>query len=219
MGPSTEQMLVWKSEFGRCYTDRNCGSVEEMDTRYEAQYGLTRTTLNQRFLEKIEKSAKILEVGANIGLQLQCLQEMGFLNLLGIELQEYALEESRRQFRNIYMIRGSALNLPFKDASFDLVFTSGVLIHIHPSDLTQALREIRRCSRRWIWGFEYFSEQSQEVVYRGKTNLLWKNNFAKEYLKVCPDLRILKEECLRYRQNKNMDKMFLLGLNGPEWEG
>jgi pseudaminic acid biosynthesis-associated methylase len=209
----TEQMLVWKSKFGRDYTDRNGLTVQEMDALYEVNYGVTRTTLNERFLKGIERSARILEVGTNIGLQLQCLQRMGFSNLFGIELQAYALEESKRRARKILMIQGSAFYLPFKDAFFDLVFTSGVLIHIHPSDLMQVLREIRRCSRRWIWGFEYFSERCQKVSYRGQTDMLWKNNFAREYLKTCLDLGLLREEHFKYRQNENMDSMFLLGLN------
>ncbi len=213
MGPSTEQMLVWKGEFGKAYTNRNGLSVEEMDTLYEVNYGVTRTELNHRFLGDIGRAARILEIGANIGLQLQGLQEMGFSNLFGIELQAYALEESKCRLRNIYMIQGSSFHLPFKEASFDLVFTSGLLIHIHPSGLAKALREVQRCSGQWIWGFEYFSEQCQEVAYRGKSNLLWKNNFAMEYLKTNPDLCLLKEEHLKYRQNENIDSMFLLSLN------
>jgi pseudaminic acid biosynthesis-associated methylase len=213
MGPSTEQMLVWKGEFGKAYTDRNALSVEEMDTLYEVNYGVTRTELNQRFLGNIEKDARILEIGANIGLQLQGLQKIGLSNLFGLELQAYALQESKRRVRKISMIQGSAFQLPFKDAHFDLVFTSGVLIHIHPSDLGRALQEIRRCSRRWILGFEYFSEECQEVPYRGKAHLLWKNDFAKEYLRVCPGLTLMREEHFKYRQNENVDSMFLLSLN------
>jgi pseudaminic acid biosynthesis-associated methylase len=213
MGPSTEQMLDWKGEFGKAYTDRNALSVEEMDTLYEVNYGVTRTELNQSFLGNIEKDARILEIGANIGLQLQGLQKMGLSNLFGLELQAYALQESKRRVRKISMIQGSAFQLPFKDAQFDLVFTSGVLIHIHPSDLRRALQEIRRCSRRWIWGFEYFSEECQEVPYRGKAHLLWKNDFAEEYLRVCPGLTLVREEHFKYRQNGNVDSMFLLSLN------
>jgi pseudaminic acid biosynthesis-associated methylase len=195
MGPSTEQMLVWKGEFGKAYTDRNALSVEEMDTLYEVNYGVTRTELNQRFLGNIEKDARILEIGANIGLQLQGLQKIGLSNLFGLELQAYALQESKRRVRKISMIQGSAFQLPFKDAHFDLVFTSGVLIHIHPSDLGRALQEI------------------QEVPYRGKAHLLWKNDFAKEYLRVCPGLTLMREEHFKYRQNENVDSMFLLSLN------
>lgn len=219
MSRSTEQMSAWKGEFGKVYTDRNATSLEAMDALYEANYGITRMELNKRFLGGIGKSAKVLEVGANIGLQLQCLQKMGFLNLFGIELQAYALKESKGRVGDIFMLQGSAFYLPFKDAFFDLVFTSGVLIHIHPSNLAQTLREIRRCSRRWIWGFEYFSEQCQEVVYRGKSNLLWKNNFAREYLKTNPGLCLLKEERLKYRQNENVDNMFLLSLNHDQRNG
>ena len=101
---------------------------------------------------------------------------MGFVNLYGIELQSYAVELSKARTKRINIIEGSAFDIPYKDGYFDLVFTSGILIHINPSDIVWALREILRCTREYIWGFEYYADEYQEINYRGRSDLLWKTD-------------------------------------------
>jgi len=206
----TEQMEKWAGEFGKEYTDRNALSLEDMDALYERNYGQTRTELNERFLEGVDRSIRILEVGSNVGNQLLCLQKMGFSNLYGIELQSYAVELSKSRTRRINIIEGSAFDIPYKDGYFDLVFTSGVLIHISPSDIALAMREIYRCTREYVWGFEYYADKYTEVTYRGHSDLLWKADFARLYLDQFGDLEIVKEQRLKYLDNDNIDTMFLL---------
>ena len=174
MSKFTDQMQQWSSRFGKEYTDRNPLTVEAMNDLYKQRFGLSRTQLNIDFLEDFDRSVKILEVGANVGTQLLCLQSIGFLNLYGIELQSYAVEFSQENTKGINLIQGTAFDIPFKDAFFDIVFTSGVLIHISPSDIDLALQEIYRCTKNYIWGFEYYADKYESITYRGKTNLLWK---------------------------------------------
>ncbi|UCG03307.1 MAG: methyltransferase domain-containing protein [Candidatus Heimdallarchaeota archaeon] len=210
MNKKTQQMEKWTGEFGREYTDRNALSLEEMEALYQKNYGLTRTDMNYEFIRNLDQSVRILEVGSNIGNQLLCLQKMGFSNLYGIEIQEYAVEFSKSRTKQINIIQGSAFDIPFKDGFFGLVFTSGVLIHIAPSDLELAIKEIYRSTKKFIWGFEYFSEDCTVVNYRGNTDLLWKNNFSKIYLDIFSDLRLIKEKKYKYLDNDNVDSMFLL---------
>lgn len=181
-----------------------------MEALYKRNYGLTRTELNQKFLASLDRSARILEVGSNVGNQLLCLQKMGFSHLYGIELQSYAVELSKSRTKGINIIQGEASDIPFKDNYFDMVFTSGVLIHIAPSDQPGVMKEIYRCSRKYIFGFEYYSEMPKEIVYRGHENLLWKADFAGEYLELFADLHLMKEEKIKYLNNENVDAMFLL---------
>ena len=110
----TAQMDQWSGEFGRNYTERNPLNPEELDASYNSKYGTTRTELNEQFLRTIDRSIKILELGSNVGAQLQCLQDMGFHNLYGIELQEYAVERSKALTKHINIIQGSAFDIPFK---------------------------------------------------------------------------------------------------------
>ena len=205
---SMEQTKEWAGDFGQEYTDRNAITVKEMNSLYKQQYGISRSKLNTLFLGRLNHSIKILEVGANIGNQLLCLQELGFTNLYGIELQRYAIEQSKA--KNICLIQGSAFNIPFKDNQFDLVFTSGLLIHISPENVTRVLKEIYRCTNNYILGLEYYTEQSTEFTYRGHSNLLWKADFAQLYIEHFQDLELIKEKKLNYLNNHNVDSMFLL---------
>jgi pseudaminic acid biosynthesis-associated methylase len=210
MKNQTDQTKQWLSGFGKKYTDRNPHNIEVMDGLYMKQFGLTRTELNLMFLNNLDRSTKILEVGSNVGAQLQGLQEIGFENLYGIELQPYAVEVSKQNTKAINLIQGSAYDIPFKDSYFDLVFTSGVLIHISPDDLNIAMREIYRCTSEYIWGFEYYADHYSEIPYRGSMNLLWKADFAKLYLDKFDDLELVKEKRIKYLDSDNIDSMFLI---------
>ena len=210
VAPETAQTQVWKGEFGREYTDRNTFDLEALDSLYRGYYGLTRTQINQEFLNEIPKDAKILEVGCNSGNQLLLLQRMGYTNLSGLELQSYALQTARARIRNISFEQGSALAIPFPDDSFDMVFTSAVLIHIAPEDIPRALDEIHRCARTFIWGLEYYSPTPTEVNYRSHAALLWKMNYVQRYLERFKDLELVCERHLPYLKNTNVDTVFLL---------
>lgn len=206
----TEQAKQWKGDFGRQYTDRNTFDVDALDALYLENYGLTRTEINHEFLRDISKEASFLEVGCNTGNQLLLLQRMGYANLSGLELQPYALETARSRTRKISFTQGSALALPYRDDSFDLVFTAGVLIHIAPQDLPRALNEIHRCTRSFIWGMEYYFPSTTEVTYRGHGGLLWKMDYAQRYLGQFNDLELVRQQQIPYLKNANVDTVFLL---------
>ncbi len=206
----TAQIEKWESDFGREYTDRNLLEPEALDALYRKNYGVSRSELNQRFLARLPRSLRILEVGCNEGNQLCALREMGFENLYGIEIQDYALQKARSRLDNAQLVRATAFEIPYPDGFFDLVFTSGVLIHIAPGDLPKALREIHRCTRELIWGFEYYSPQTMEVRYREQQGLLWKADYARLYLDHFEDLRLVQAERVPYLEGGNVDVMFLL---------
>lgn len=206
----TPQMKYWMGKFGTEYTDRNAFSVDGMDNLYLRNYCISRTLLNNEFLRDIVKSSRVLEVGPNIGNQLLMLQRLGFNNLFGIDVQGYAIKLAQQSLNNIYIINGSVFDMPFKNSSFNLVFTSGLLIHINPINIEDALKEIHRCTKNYIWGFEYWSNDYTEVTYRGKRELLWKADFAKVYLETFDDLILVKHKKINYVDNCNIDSMFLL---------
>jgi len=207
---STEQMSVWSGGFGKEYTDRNPQTVEEMNQLYQTSFGTTRTSMNERFIGNLDRTARILEVGSNVGTQLQCLQDMGFKNLYGVELQQYAVELSKSRTKSINIIQGSGFDIPFRSEYFDLVFTSGVLIHISPETIRGMLSEIYRCSKKLIWGFEYYADAHTTVEYRGKDNLLWKGDFAKMFLDAYPQLKLVQQAKFKYLTGENVDAMYLV---------
>jgi pseudaminic acid biosynthesis-associated methylase len=210
MPRTTEQMVVWQGVFGKEYSNRNTLSPDEMDDLYRKNYGVSRTDLNKRFLDEMDHSIRILEVGCNVGNQLLCLQKMGFHNLYGIELQPYAVELSKSRTHYINIIQGTAFDIPFKDGFFDLVFTSGLLTHISPSDIHDAMHEIYRSTKKWIFGFEAHAERYVEVTYRKQQGLFWKVDYVKVYIELFKDLEISIEERMKYLDSQNEDTMFLL---------
>jgi pseudaminic acid biosynthesis-associated methylase len=158
----------------------------------------------------MDRDIRILEVGSNDGNQLLLLQKMGFRDLWGIDIGGYAVELSKQRCRGINIIKASALDIPFKDNYFDLVFTNGVLIHVAPDDLSQVMGEMYRVTRRDIWCHEYFAEEKTEVNYRGNKDLLWKNNFMSLFLRHYKGLNLVKEKRHKYVTDGNVDQTFLL---------
>ena len=69
----TEQTNFWESEFGKEYTDRNTYTNEGLNNYYITNYGISKDNLNQDFLGSLDKNTKILEVGCNVGMQLNAL--------------------------------------------------------------------------------------------------------------------------------------------------
>lgn len=214
MERNSKQTKAWSSELGVEYTDRNMMTEEEMELAYKRRYGISRTDMNATFVNAFDKNIRILEVGTNIGNQLLCLQKAGFKNLYGIELSAYAVFVAKNRTKNINIIQGSALDIPFKDNYFDLVFTSAVLIHINPAELHIVLNEIYRVSKSYIWGLEYFAQEYTKIKYKKAketSDLLWKANFPQIFLRQFGDLKLERAEFFRYLDERNNeDVMYLL---------
>lgn len=80
----------------------------------------------------------ILEIGCNVGRNLDFLRGANYQNLTGIELSTPAVEEMKRYFPDL-AASATIINAPvesvlpgFKDRQFDLVYTMAVLVHIPP---------------------------------------------------------------------------------------
>ena len=205
----TKQMKEWSGKFGMEYTKRN------IDVKNN--YSIPRSELNNIFLDGVDRDMRILEVGCNIGNQLLILQGMGFNSLYGIDIQHEAIELSKSKSKNINIIYGSAFDIPFRDGFFDLVFTSGLLIHISPGDIGSVLSEIYRCTNRFVWGLEYYAPEYTEIRYHGVHDLLWKADFVDLYLNAFSDLHLVRKKELLYPDGSNRDHMFLLE-KGKQYE-
>ena len=210
---TTKQIEFWKGNFGKEYTERNNMSLEEWNQYYIDRFGSTKLQLNEAFIGNLSKTIKILEVGCNMGLQLMGLQEQGFNNLYGIELQWDAITKAKGNLTNVNIIQGSGFDLPFKDNYFDLVVTNGVLIHIAPEDLKKFMSEMVRCTSKYIWGFEYYAETTTEIKYRNNSGYLWKSDYCNTFLSYFKHLELVKKEILPYKseaEKGNNDCMYLL---------
>jgi pseudaminic acid biosynthesis-associated methylase len=209
-----KQLKMWQGDFGTKYIDRNFHSPKELDRLNKIHFGLTRTQLNTRFLGKMNRNIRILEVGCNVGNQLLILQKMGFKNLYGIEINRRAIERSKKRGSKLNILWSPAQDIPFKDGYFDLVFTAGVLIHIPPSNIRLVMKEMHRCSSKYIWGYESYAEKYQQVNYRGHKNMYWKTDFCRLFEESFPDLQKRKVHMVRYANSDKQECMYLLKKKG-----
>src|SRR4030095_14802821 len=150
-----------------------------------------------RSLQTRYRFQRVLEVGCNLGGNVQWLTP--FLpprETFGIDVNLRALFELRRTMPGVNVVCTQARALPFRDESFDTVFTIGVLIHQPPEPLPTVMAEIVRCSRRFVLCVEYFAPELTEVAYRGQTRALFKGDFGRIYRDLVPSLAIREQGSL-----------------------
>jgi dolichol-phosphate mannosyltransferase len=87
---------------------------------------------------------RLLEVGCGTGQSLRIYQDL-YSTHIGADLSEAALRVAASKFPHSQWVRTDATQLPFADASFDVVAFSSVLHHI--PDYTAAIKEAARVLR------------------------------------------------------------------------
>lgn len=184
-------MSIWKKKFGNDYLIRNPRSVSELDNLFRERYGTSKTMMLHNLFYDMVGVGSVLEVGCSIGLNLQILHNrFHWLRLCGIDINRKAINMGKK-VDHIDMLYGDILDIPFRCNSFDMVFTSGVLIHIHPESLEMAVKELVRVAGKYVVGFEYYSQRRQMITYRGKENELWKDDWTKVFMNTCDNLKVV----------------------------
>ncbi len=165
----SEQERFWAGEFGKDYIERNRGDIA------------ARTALFAQVLRATRDVASVVELGANIGLNLHALRVLlPKADLAAVEINADAVGELRKNSW-LDVTHGSLLDFqPGK--SYDLSFTSGVLIHIAPELLPQAYDALYRASGRYVLVAEYYDPSPVEIPYRGHSGKLFKRDFAGEII-------------------------------------
>lgn len=171
----TEQEIFWKSLFTKKYIKRN------------KDYNRI-PTIGKDLLENKIMISSVIELGSNIGLNLDALKKI-YPNC-----KTYGVEINKDAF-NILKKKHNAVNkslLDFKsNKKFDLVLISGVLIHQNPSKLSQIYSLLNKLSKKYIYMNEYFNPQPVALDYHGYKNKLFKRDFAKELWEKFPKLKLV----------------------------
>ena len=151
--------MAWRGPQGAAYAARNPHTVAALDASYQKRFGLTRSDMARRFLRFVPRGASMLEVGCSNGVQLGVLRSLGYYGpLIGCDV---AFSNMPGCGEPHLVAEGEAL--PFPGRSFDLVFTSGVLMHVPFHARAQFCGEILRVTRRWVWGFEPWSSKNKPL--------------------------------------------------------
>jgi spore coat polysaccharide biosynthesis protein SpsF len=74
-----------------------------------------------------------------------------------------------------------------------MTFTMGVLIHQPENALPLVMAEVVRCSKKYVFCAEYFSETEVEVPYHEQHGALFKRNYGKLYEDLFPELVLVEQ--------------------------
>ncbi len=134
-------------------------------------------------LNKTSNINRYLELGCNIGRNLNQLKMV----LPGakpsiIEISAPAFDFVNSEFDFEYAFNGSILESSLPPKGFDLAFTCGVLIHIHPQDLLANMQKLFSYSNRYILIAEYFNRTLVSIEYQGQAERLFKQDFGKIFI-------------------------------------
>ncbi|MBI3319455.1 MAG: class I SAM-dependent methyltransferase [Candidatus Omnitrophica bacterium] len=145
---------------GKVYFDQVRSIFTESDPSYQAQ---------QQFLDVLEEIAwnSALEVGCGFGWHLRAMRmRYPDKQITGVDfsLSQLTCGLEYLQESNVLIGQADARHLPFADEAFDLVFTSGLLVNLHPTIVVSVLTELRRVSRRSVVLLEYAREHMDSLV-------------------------------------------------------
>ena len=90
---------------------------------------------------------KILDVGCGKGFLLyEFTQAIPGVTVAGIDISQYAIDNAKEEVKPFLHV-GNAIDMPFEDNSFDLVFSITTLHNLYNYELRQALQEIQRVGK------------------------------------------------------------------------
>jgi spore coat polysaccharide biosynthesis protein SpsF len=177
---ATEQEVFWAGGFGDEYTGRNKGP----------HWIASNLALFAKILARTENVRSLLELGANLGLNLQALRALlPQATLAAVEINRRAVTELER-LGGIEVHHASIIGFE-SPRRYDFVFTKGVLIHINPDKLAQLYDLMHAASTRYICIAEYYSPTPVAIPYRGHSDRLFKRDFARELLERHADLHLI----------------------------
>jgi pseudaminic acid biosynthesis-associated methylase len=168
-----EQEDFWKKTYAEEYIRKNKEFNHHLGA--EAWEKMLKGTGNQ--------VKQILECGSNIGRNIQQLNiVLPNAEKSIIEISESAYNIATFRYELKHAFKGSILESNFLEASFDLCFTSGVLIHINPDRLLQHMEKMFLYSRKYILMVEYFNRTPISIEYQGEADKLFKCDFGKLFI-------------------------------------
>ena len=89
---------------------------------------------------------------------------MGFTDVTGIDMNEKAIEIISKAHPQ-YKFEWSSIASYEPHRTFDLVYTSDVLIHQNPIFLPAIVERMEELSNKWIFGFEYYAPKFEKLDY------------------------------------------------------
>ena len=94
-------------------------------------------------IKRLDKNAKLLDVGCGTGDQILELKKKGF-DVVGIEPAKKMREYAQKKLSKVTVRDGSLLKIPYPDNSFDFVYALEVFRYLDSDDNLKGLQEVYR---------------------------------------------------------------------------
>jgi SAM-dependent methyltransferase len=139
-------------------------------------------------LDVFTGAGSVLELGCNVGRNLWMLRRRHpGLTLAGVDINPEAIEHARRRVEGDLFVGdlydpGATLG----HRTADVVFTMGVLIHLHPDTVPELLAEMVKRARRAVVLVEQVSEDNR--VLKGPASWQPERRVTGAYIQWSPDL-------------------------------
>jgi len=168
--------------------------ISYFDEYFESDIG--RKSLDYRInilLNQKESTESFLDIGCGYGaFSYELYNRNNNLKLAGIDISEEAIDFCKQKIENSTFVRDKFENINnyFEENSFDVVYSSGVMIHQSPESLNSLIDNLIRISKKYIIHFEDIGggellsgDKELNPKWRESNQLLWRNNLIEFYHK------------------------------------
>ena len=161
------------------FNSPECYANKELEPRSKLVYELIGSILNT-------KDIRILELGCNVGRNLDYLLTKGYVNLTGIEISNHALQTGKKiyplLFADCKYVNGPIEEILPQLEPFDIIFSLATLEHIHHKTANNVFDSIAKQST-WIITIEDEKTHSPRHFPRNYKKIFEKRGFNQIYEK------------------------------------
>lgn len=156
----------WGNEFGDEYHQRN-----RVDWRARIPFW--------RDVIDLTGARSVFELGCGPGWNLSAIKRaFPDVQTYGDDINDMARWQAKTAGHEICECSDADFDLAY---ACDLSYTCGMLIHVPPEELPDAMQLLIDASSQYVLSVEYESTEEEEVEYRGHSGKLWRRPFGKMY--------------------------------------
>ncbi|MCX6350584.1 MAG: class I SAM-dependent methyltransferase, partial [Bacteroidetes bacterium] len=135
---------------------------------FEEAKNLLETRLVRNNINLDYGKLSVLDQGCGGGRYTVAWSLLGAAKCTGLDFSEVGLEDAKYRcqlanINNVDFVKGSVLDMPFEDNSFDIVYSNGVLHHTE--DWKKGISEQMRVMKPGGWGWQYLIENPGGIFW------------------------------------------------------
>ena len=198
-----KQQDFWTGKLGQSWAER-LRTFSGAYSNWENDSGWKLKDLLEVYFKNVHKDTNILEVGCGTGWVLNTLEDLGFKNLFGIDVNEKAIEIAKENNPKMRFTCAPIEKLNIRHF-YNLILTSAFLIHIHPDNLDDTMTRIYNSTTKYIFGRELSTKKPEENPGDSKRfeGQYWTRNFKDKWLEMFPDLKVAAGDYLPMKDKKD----------------